>query len=107
MELDPEESIMTMKLARFIADNINYDKYYTPGDFRQFQKFWRDISLLVGVSKYINPRCFTYGNFEYDPYGELYSLFKTLQTQSSTKFFELLSELLERINFEKIAENDP
>lgn len=106
MELDPEESIMTMKLATFFAENIDYDKYYTPGDFRQFHKFWRDLGLLVGVSQYINPRCFTYGNFEYDPYGELYSLFKTLQTQSSTKFFELLSELLKRINVEKITQND-
>jgi len=107
MELDPEESVMTMKLVTFIAENIDYDRYYTPGDFGQHYKFWRNIGLLVGVSKHINPRCFTYGNFEYDPSGELYSAFKTLQTESPSKFFELLFELLKKIDFEKIAENDP
>jgi hypothetical protein len=107
MELDPEESIMSMKLATFIVENIDYDRYYTPGDFTQRHKFWTNIGLLVGVSKHINPRCFTYGNFEYDPCGELYKVLKTLQIESSNKFFELLSELLKKIDFEKIVQNDP
>jgi len=101
MELDPEESIMTMKLATFVTDHIDYDRYYTPGDFNQAHKFWRDVGLLVGVSKYLNSRCFTYGNFEYDPNGELYRAFKILQTEYPEKFFELIAELIRRMDLGK------
>ena len=106
MDLDPEESIMTMKLATLVANNINYDKYYTPGDFSQVSKFWGNIGLLIGISKYIKPRCFVYGNFEYDPYRELFDLFEVLQKESPAKFFELLQELIKSLNIEKIIKDD-
>ena len=106
MDLDPEESIMTMKLATLIANNIDYNKHYTPGDFSQTYKFWRNIGLLIGISKYIKPRCFVYGNFEYDPCGELFALFEVLQKESPEKFFELLQELLKRLDIQKIIKDD-
>jgi len=107
MELDPEESIMTMKLAIFIADSIDYNRDYTPMDFSKYHKFWRNLSLLLGISKQVNPRRFTHGNFEFDPYGELYSIFTILQTESPDKFLELLSELFERLDIQRIEKAGP
>ena len=107
MELDPEENTMLMKLSTFIVDNVNYDMYYTPGDFFQRHKFWKNISLKVGVSNYLNPRCFTYGNFEYNPHGELYRALKNLKSEHPSKFSELLNELISKIDFGDIIQKNP
>jgi len=101
VELDPEERIMLARLAKLITDSIDYDSLYTPGDFQQRTKFWRNLSNRVGISSLINPRQFEFGNFEYDPQGVLFNAFDKLRSEVPPKFNELLQELCGSLGFKK------
>ncbi len=92
---------MLNKLSKLIADNIDYDSFYTPGDFQQRAKLWRNLSNRIGVSKLINPRCFDLGNFEYDPQGAIFNTLEELRSNVPAKFLELLEELIAALNYEK------
>jgi hypothetical protein len=44
MQLDPEESIVTMKIIKFIESSVNWYRYGSGVDFGNSYKFWKETS---------------------------------------------------------------
>ena len=106
MDLDPEEDIMVMKLARFFEDNINYSSFYNPMDWRKRARFWIEITRSVGVSKHLDPRHFAEGNFGFDPVNGIYELLSGIYKEHPEKFAQLLNEILHRFKLHDFCEKN-